>query len=114
MTLTVFSHSDCLEHSPPDGHPERPARLEAALRGIEQLSDFRMLDAQPVTREQLDRAHGADYLDRLSALNAEGQHLALDEDTHMGPGSLRAAALAAGAACQSVEAVMDPGLPDRA
>ena len=106
MTLTIFSHSDCFHHNPPDGHPERPARLEAALKGIEQLTDFQMLDAATVTREQLNRAHSGDYLNHLDQLDRAGEPLPLDADTHLGPGSLRAAALAAGAACQSVEQVV--------
>jgi len=109
MSLTVFSHNDCFSHTPPEGHPERPARLEAALRGIEQLHGLRMLDAEPVEREQLERAHPASYLDRLAQLDASGQPHPIDEDTFLGPGSLRAAALAAGAACQAVDLVMDEG-----
>jgi acetoin utilization deacetylase AcuC-like enzyme len=109
MSLSVFSHNDCFGHAPPEGHPERPARLEAALRGIEQLHGFRMLDAKPVAREQLERAHPASYLDRLDQLDASGQPHPIDEDTFLGPGSLRAAALAAGAACQAVDSVMDEG-----
>jgi len=114
MTITVFSHGDCFEHTPPDGHPERPARLEAALRGIEQLPGVQMRDARPVTREELLRAHGVDYLDRLDDVDRQGGRIALDEDTWLGPGSLQAAALAAGAACQSVEAVLKEEDPDSA
>jgi acetoin utilization deacetylase AcuC-like enzyme len=114
MTITVFSHSDCYKHTPPDGHPERPARLEAALRGIEQLPGVQMRDARPVSREQLRRAHGAVYLDRLDELSNKGKTIALDEDTYLGPGSLHAAALAAGAACQGVEHVLGDEAPDSA
>jgi len=106
MSLTIFSHKDCFGHAMPEDHPERPARLEAALRGIEQLGDFRMLDANPIHRDQLRRAHGEAYLDRLETLNEVGHLHALDQDTYLGPGTLRAAALAAGAACQAVDTVM--------
>jgi acetoin utilization deacetylase AcuC-like enzyme len=107
MSLTIYSHNDCFEHAPPEGHPERPARLEAALRGIQQLHGFRMLDARPVERGQLERAHGASYLDQLERIDASGGLRAIDEDTYLGPGTLRAASLAAGAACQAVDTVMD-------
>ncbi|AKS41230.1 histone deacetylase family protein [Wenzhouxiangella marina] len=106
MSLTVISHSDCLGHVNPEGHPERPQRLEAALRGIEQLDDLHWLDAEPVRREQLELGHGKNYLDNLESLDQSGSRLSLDPDTHLGPGSLRAAALAAGAACQGVDQVM--------
>ncbi|MCC5866730.1 MAG: histone deacetylase family protein [Wenzhouxiangella sp.] len=106
MSLLVLSHNDCLGHRPPDGHPERPARLEAVLRGLDQLHDLQVEDARPVTRSELDRAHGPNYLDKIESLDSAGQLIALDADTHFGPGSLRAARLAAGAACEGVDRVL--------
>jgi acetoin utilization deacetylase AcuC-like enzyme len=103
MSLAVISHNDCLLHRPPEGHPERPARLEAALRGIEQITACERLDAEPVSAEQLAQAHGPNYLGNLENVSASGQLMALDPDTHLGPNSLRAARLAAGAACQAVD-----------
>ena len=106
MSLLVLSHNDCLGHHPPDGHPERPARLEAVLRGLDQLHGLQIEDARPVTRAELDRAHGPNYLDKIERLDSAGQLIALDADTHFGPGSLRAARLAAGAACEGVDRVL--------
>jgi acetoin utilization deacetylase AcuC-like enzyme len=110
MSLVVISHDNCVLHRPPDGHPERPQRLEAALRGIEQIDDHQRFDANPVSHEQLLLAHGPNYLANLDNLDASGSTMALDADTHLGPHSLEAAALAAGAACQAVDRVMEhPG-----
>jgi len=106
MSLTVISHATCLEHRPPAGHPERPERLEAALRGIAQIRGHSLIEARPVAREQLERAHHRSYLDQLEAFDAAGGDRALDPDTHLGPASLRAASLAAGSACQAVDHVM--------
>ena len=106
MSLQVITHPACLNHCPPTGHPERPERLEAALRGIEQIHECTTAAAIPVSRQQLERAHGTTYLDRLAALDASGANCALDPDTHLGPGSLPAAALAAGAVCQGVDRVL--------
>lgn len=106
MSLLVLTHRDCLAHCPPQGHPERPERLEAAWRGLDQISDLRVEDARSVTRAELDRAHGPNYLDKIEGLDDAGQRIALDPDTHFGPGTLRAARLAAGAACQGVDAVL--------
>ncbi len=103
MSLTVFSHADCLAHQPPDGHPERPERLEAALRGIDQIDRIDQHEAGEASREQLALAHGPNYLDNLDSLDQAGTRIALDADTHLGPGSVRAAKLAAGAICQAVE-----------
>lgn len=107
MSLAIISHDDCLLHRPPKGHPERPARLEAALRGIDQIKACKRLDAEPAKAEQLARAHGPNYLGKLEGLSAAGQLVALDPDTHLGPNSLRAASLAAGAACQGVDLTLD-------
>lgn len=107
MSLQVFTHPACLKHRPPAGHPERPERLEAALRGVEQIRGHRLIEARPVTRRQLERAHTAAYLDRLAELDASQSDCALDPDTHLGPDSLPAAALAAGAVCQGVDRVVE-------
>ncbi len=106
MSLMVITHPACADHCPPKGHPERPARLEAALRGIEQIDDFEQVEASPVSRHQLLLAHGPNYLANLDNLSAAGSPVALDEDTHLGPHSLDAASLAAGAACGGVDQVM--------
>jgi acetoin utilization deacetylase AcuC-like enzyme len=105
MSLTVITHPACLDHRPPAGHPERPERLEAALKGIAQL-EHRQLRANEVTREQLERAHRTDYLDRLDSHASSHQPVALDADTWLGPGTLKAARLATGATCQAVDEVM--------
>jgi acetoin utilization deacetylase AcuC-like enzyme len=109
MSLYVISHKDCLLHKPPHGHPERPERLEAAWRGIEQIKRCKRQDAVAASREQLLRAHGPNYLDNLDNLSTAGSQIALDPDTHLGPHSLAAAALAAGAACQGVDQVIGDG-----
>ena len=106
MSLAVITHPACEEHRPPQGHPERPQRLEAALRGVDQLDQVDRLEAVPVSREQLLLAHGPNYLANLDNLSASGQLIALDADTHLGPHSLEAAGLAAGAACQGVNLVI--------
>ena len=58
------------------------------------------------TSEELRRIHGADYLASLDALDAAGGGR-IDADTWVGPGSLIAARLAAGAAIEAVDAVID-------
>ena len=110
MSLIVYTHSDCLNHQPPAGHPERPERLEAALKGIDQLDQVTMRDAQTADPADLARTHGPNYLESLASLDASGSLMSLDADTYLGRGSLRAARLAAGAVCQGVDQVMaEPG-----
>ena len=105
MTL-VITHTDALDHVTPPGHPEQVARLRAVLDALEGMALDRA-EAREATDAQLLRCHPQDYLDRIAAaVPAEGW-TQLDADTFLSPGSWRAARLAAGAACQAVDAVLD-------
>ncbi|MFP4209074.1 MAG: histone deacetylase family protein [Wenzhouxiangella sp.] len=112
MSLIVLTHSDCLAHTPPPGHPERAERLQAALAGVDQLDHPDVRGAELVSDADLQRMHGINYLQSLADLDASGSLLGLDPDTYIGRGSLRAARLAAGAVCGGVDQVMAE--PDRA
>jgi acetoin utilization deacetylase AcuC-like enzyme len=95
-------------HAAPD-HPERPERLAAAIAGIEQgaasaHADLRRADVRPADDETLRRVHSAAYLDALQALSSRGGGW-LDPDTYLGPGSIVAARLAAGATMAGALAV---------
>jgi len=108
-SLSVIHHPDCARHDPDPRHPERPARIEAVLAGIRQLDRVQMSRAKPATREQLLHAHRPGHVDRLLGLEQEpgaGDPVtALDSETLVGHGSIRAARLAAGATCQAVDQV---------
>ena len=104
-----------LEHETGDGHPETPARLTAIHDEIERsgvLAKLVRLDPVPATREQLSLVHDPTMIDRVEALAAQGGG-ALDEDTAVSAGSLRAALLAAGAGITAVDALY-AGVVDRA
>jgi acetoin utilization deacetylase AcuC-like enzyme len=105
MTLLVLSHPDCAVHEAPGGHPESPARLAAAIAGIRSTGvELDEREAREASPEELERVHPAEYLDALDRIAADGRWL--DPDTWAGPGSLRAARLAAGAACEAVSEVL--------
>ncbi|CTQ49426.1 histone deacetylase family protein [Jannaschia donghaensis] len=104
MTL-LLTHPDADLHETPPGHPEQVARLKAvrrALSGVDLLRE----DAPEATDAQILRCHPQSYLDMLIAASPTDGWAQLDADTHMAPGSLRAARLAAGAACRAVDAVI--------
>ena len=108
--LTIWSDPRFQSHQSSGYHPERPARLDAALRGAravvaETHGEERTVLA-PASREALSRVHGAAYLDSLDAADAKGARVQLDPDTYFGPGSLAAATLAAGGAIAMVEALL--------
>ena len=113
MTL-LFAPRGCLEHRMSPRHPESPARLAAVLDRFAATGLAADLDVRPVLpagRADLARIHKSAYLDDLQRLSPAAGLVALDADTAMGPGSLRAAQLAAGAATAAVDAVLDG--PDR-
>jgi acetoin utilization deacetylase AcuC-like enzyme len=105
MALLVLSHPDCVAHEAPGGHPESPARLRAALAGARGAGvDLDEREAREASADELERVHPAEYLAALDQIAATGTWL--DPDTWAGPGSLRAARLAAGAACEAVSEVL--------
>ena len=104
--MILYSHPDCAEHRPPDGHPERPERLAAVTGALSDL-DLDRREAPLVDDADLLRAHPQAYLDRLADAAPETGRTPLDPETWMSPGTLRAARLAAGAACAAVDAVIE-------
>ena len=98
-----------LEHQPPAGHPERPARVREVFALLEQsgiLDRLTRLPVTPATRQQLERVHTAQYLDRVERIIAGGGGYLDAGDTVASPGSWAAATAAAGAALGAVDAVM--------
>lgn len=102
-----------LEHRPPEGHPERPARVREVMALLEQtgmLDRLTRLPVTPATREQLERVHTPEYLDFVEQVVANGGGRLDIRDTIASPGSWRAATAAAGAAIGAVDAVMTGGM----
>jgi acetoin utilization deacetylase AcuC-like enzyme len=104
MTL-LLTHLDADLHETPPGHPEQVARLAAIRRALEDVDLIRE-QAVEATDAQILRCHPQAYLDALTSASPAGGWVQLDADTHMSAGTLRAARLAAGAACRAVDAVM--------
>ncbi len=109
MTVTLFTHPDCLAHDPGPGHPERPERLRAILAALD-APDFATLDrreAPLADAAALRRAHSPAYVEAIfAAAPPPGTRVTLDPDTHMSAGSLDAARRAAGGAMAAVDAVL--------
>jgi acetoin utilization deacetylase AcuC-like enzyme len=105
VPVTVFTHPDVLLHDPPGGHPERPARIPAALEGARSAGvelDERL--AEPVADEDLLRIHPEGYVEAIEAACREGGWL--DADTYASPPTERAFRLAAGGAVASTRGVL--------
>jgi acetoin utilization deacetylase AcuC-like enzyme len=90
------------------GHPERPERMRAIERALEQET-FQMLareHAPPVARESLLRVHPESYVAAIEEAAPSKGLARLDADTLMSPGTLQAAMHAAGGATFAVDEVM--------
>ena len=88
-------------------HPERPARVQAALEGIAEagLRDAVItLEPRRATEAELTLVHPVSYLRSLHDFCEAGGG-AIDPDTIASPGSWDTALLAAGAALQVVDAL---------
>ena len=108
MTTALFTHSACLYHETPPGHPESSDRLRAVLHALEDEA-FQYLareEAPPAAREELERVHPSFYVDAVMKAVPERGYASLDPDTHVSPGSGEAMLRAAGAVVAAVDRVM--------
>jgi acetoin utilization deacetylase AcuC-like enzyme len=105
-----FSHPACLEHETTAVHPEQPMRLTAIERSLAEREwlGYEAREAPAASREALVAVHSAEYVDSVRSISDRGGG-AFDEETVLSPGSYRAAAHAAGAACAMVEALLAGG-----
>jgi acetoin utilization deacetylase AcuC-like enzyme len=91
-----------------EGHPERPDRLRAIERALEN-EVFQMVtrDAAPrVELSAIERVHPKEYIDAIRAATPKEGLKAIDPDTSMSPGSYEAALRSAGGAVFAVDEVM--------
>lgn len=88
------------------GHPERPERRNAAAAGVRQAAAASLVEVAcaAVTDEEAERIHDPSLLAALDELDRSGGGW-LDPDTYLGPGSMTAARLAAGATVGAARAV---------
>jgi acetoin utilization deacetylase AcuC-like enzyme len=108
MTTALLTHSACIYHETPPGHPESSDRLRAVLRALEDEA-FQYLvreDAPRAAPEEIGRVHPAYYIEAVMGAVPETGYASLDPDTHVSPGSGEAALRAAGAVVAAVDRVM--------
>jgi acetoin utilization deacetylase AcuC-like enzyme len=95
-----------IRHAPGEGHPERPARLTAVLDALADAGlDGDRRAATEAEVANLERVHPGGYVRTILDASPEQGVRALDPDTVLSPGSVRAARLAAGAVIDAVKAV---------
>jgi acetoin utilization deacetylase AcuC-like enzyme len=97
----------CLDHRPPSGHPERPARLQALLDLADSLPPAGpvRLSLRPASSEEIMAVHTAPhYLHLAKSAGHDGQMF--DPDTYASAGSFQAALAAAGGLLTVIEAIL--------
>jgi acetoin utilization deacetylase AcuC-like enzyme len=112
MSTLLITHPACLDHVTPMGHPERPDRLRAIERILED-ERFQTLAREQAPAASLDAialCHPMDYIESIRDATPKDGLVRLDADTSMSPGSFEAALRAAGGALRAVDEVMDQSI----
>jgi acetoin utilization deacetylase AcuC-like enzyme len=115
VPVLFATHARYLDHIAGRRHPERPARLDAVMAGVEAADLGEALVPfvpRAATRAEVDRVHDPEYVDGVErfCLGGGGR---LDPDTGASEASFEAALLAAGAGLDAVDR-LDRGEADAA
>lgn len=105
MTILLSTHPRFFDHETGTWHPERPARLEAVLAGIDHAGlteEIVRVEPRRATRAEVELVHPKGYLDALERFCAAGGG-DIDGDTVVVTESWDAALFAAGAGLDAVE-----------
>lgn len=109
MRVLLVTHPVFALHRTGYGHPERPARLEAAGRGVREAPVEIIEEPAPeVERGLLELVHAPGYVNEIERFCAAGGG-ALDQDTRAVPASWEAAVRAAGAGTLAVRRLEEGG-----
>jgi len=107
VAVVLLTHGRYLDHEPGRGHPERPARLQAVLDGIQVAGlDEALITAspRPATRAEVELVHAPAHVD-LVERSSDGGGGWLDGDTATSEASFDAALLAVGAGLTAIELI---------
>jgi acetoin utilization deacetylase AcuC-like enzyme len=94
------------EHETPPGHPERPARWDAAIRGLGE-TPLTEVPSRDAAREELTLCHTPGYIDTARRDVEAGQKLLSTGDTDIGLRSWDVALRAVGTCLTGIDLVMD-------
>jgi len=109
MKTAIVHHKLYKEHDTGFGHPECPERYSVVIQALkndsELLEKILEIEASPAPRGDVQACHDPQHFKNVEKVVREGT-MFLDADTVVSMKSLDAALLAAGGACQAVDAVM--------
>lgn len=105
MTTALITHSDCLKHRTPDGHPEQIARLSHVLDALEGKT-LERFEAPLGTQDDVRLVHPQAHIEKIRAAEPGEGIAQLDADTWMSPGSYDAAMRGIGGAVLGADLVL--------
>ena len=108
MSTLFVTHPACLNHLTPSGHPERPDRLRAIDRVLEdeRFQSLARVSAPKAEIDDIALCHPREFIDEIAHATPREGLVRIDADTAMSPGSFEAALRAAGGAVFAVDEVM--------
>jgi acetoin utilization deacetylase AcuC-like enzyme len=109
MATRLYTHPIYLEHLTPPGHPERPDRLRAIERVLDDEA-FAALDRRQAPEgdpETILAVHPRAFVERIRAAVPQDGLAGIDGDTVLSPKSWQAALTAIGAANAAVDDVFE-------
>ena len=111
MRPILFTHDSAQKHQVPEGHPERPERMQALSPILaERATTWHSETAPEAGHEQLQLVHPDSYLhwvyEQAANVQDADKPVNLDPDTWIGPDSLTAARCGVGATCAGVDRLM--------
>ncbi|CDX18305.1 conserved hypothetical protein [Mesorhizobium sp. ORS 3324] len=109
MTTRLYTHPVFLEHLTPPGHPERPDRLRAIERVLDDEASAALdrVRAPEGDEATILYAHPQDFVARIRAAIPETGIVSIDADTSASPKSWQAAMTAIGAANAAIDDVFE-------
>jgi acetoin utilization deacetylase AcuC-like enzyme len=107
MATRLYTHPIYLEHLTPPGHPERPDRLRAIQRVLddEAFAPLDRVEAPEGDPQTILAVHPRDFVERIKAAVPQDGLAGIDGDTVLSPRSWQAALTAIGAANAAVDDV---------
>lgn len=107
MSLLIFADERLADHRPPEGHPERPERLAAAIDGIKAAGLGEALTWRQPSEAPTEALLGVHANELVTVLDEHAglDRVQIDGDTFMSAGSMQAARLAAGAGLDAIAAL---------
>lgn len=108
MTTLLLTHTACLEHATPPGHPERPDRLRAVAQVLSE-DRFKGLSRSEAPSGNLDLVtlcHDEQYVGELRRIAPSSGLIYIDGDTSMSAGTWEAVMRGVGGAVAATDAVM--------